>query len=177
MSRLPIQNVESATGSNKDIFAALQKGLGMVPNMTKVMANSPAVLESYLAFSGALGHSSISAKLREQIAIVTAQSTACSYCLSAHTAIGKMLGLSADELAASRKAGSPDAKNAAALLFAQRLATSQGSVSGADFDAVRQAGWNDAQIAEIIAAVALNLFTNIFNKAAETEIDFPVVKA
>lgn len=177
MARLTTIDPTSASGKTKELLDAVQSKLGLVPNMTKVMANSPAVLESYLAFSGALGHSSINAKLREQIAIVTAQSTSCSYCLSAHTAIGKMLGLSGDELAASRKAGSPDAKNAAALLFAQRLATSTGNVSGADFDAVRKAGWNDAQIAEIIAAVALNLFTNIFNKAAETEIDFPVVKA
>ena len=177
MARLTTIDPTTATGKTKELLDAVQSKLGLVPNMTKVMANSPAVLESYLAFSGALGHSSINAKLREQIAIVTAQSTACSYCLSAHTAIGKMLGLSADELASSRKAGSPDAKNAAALVFAQRLATSTGNVSAADFDAVRKAGWSDGAIAEIIAAVALNLFTNVFNKAAETEIDFPVVKA
>jgi len=88
-----------------------------------------------------------------------------------------MVGLTADELGASRNAGSPEAKTAAALVFAKRLAQTGGTVSNSDFDSVRKAGWNDAAIAEIIGSVALNLFTNIFNKSAETEIDFPVVRA
>ncbi|MBX3380290.1 MAG: carboxymuconolactone decarboxylase family protein [Phycisphaeraceae bacterium] len=177
MSRLPAVSPESATGKAKELLDAVKHKLGLVPNMTKVMANSPAVLDGYLAFSGALNASSLPVKLREQIAIVTAQTNACNYCLSAHTAIGKMVGLTADELGASRNAGSPEAKTAAALAFARRLAQTGGSVTNADFENVRQAGWNDGAIAEIIASVALNLFTNIFNKSAETEIDFPVVKA
>ncbi len=177
MSRLPAISPETATGKPKELLDAVKHKLGLVPNMTKVMANSPAVLEGYLAFSGALNSASIPAKLREQIAIVTAQANSCDYSLSAHTAIGKMVGLTADELGASRNAGSPEAKTAAALVFAKRLAQTGGTVSNSDFDSVRKAGWNDAAIAEIIGSVALNLFTNIFNKSAETEIDFPVVRA
>ncbi|MBL8877191.1 MAG: carboxymuconolactone decarboxylase family protein [Phycisphaerae bacterium] len=177
MSRLPAISPETATGKTKELLDAVKHKLGLVPNMTRVMANSPAVLDGYLAFSGALNASSIPVKLREQIAIVTAQTNACSYCLSAHTAIGKMVGLTPDELGASRNAGSPEAKTAAALQFARRLSQTGGSVSQSDFDAVRKAGWNDGAIAEIIGLVALNLFTNVFNKSAETEIDFPLVKA
>jgi len=177
MSRLPTVSPETATGKTKELLDTVRHKLGLVPNMTKLMANSPAVLDGYLAFSGALNASSIPAKLREQIAIVTAQTTSCNYCLSAHTAIGKMLGLSADELGASRQAGSPEATTGAALQFARRLAQTGGGVSQADFDSVRGAGWSDAAIAEIIASVALNLFTNVFNKSADTEIDFPLVKA
>lgn len=177
MSRLPAVSPETATGKTKELLDAVKHKLGLVPNMTKVMANSPAVLDGYLAFSGALNASSIPVKLREQIAIVTAQTNACNYCLSAHSAIGKMVGLTPDEIGASRNAGSPEAKTAAALQFARRLAQTGGTLSASDFESVRKAGWNDREIAEIIGAVALNLFTNVFNKSAETEIDFPLVKA
>ncbi len=175
MARITTIVPETAQGKSKELLDAVKSKLGIVPNMTKVMASSPVVLEAYLGFSGALGHGKLSAKLREQIAIVAAQSTACTYCLSAHTAIGKMVGLTPDELASSRRAGSTEAKTAAALRFAQQLITQHGGVGEADVNALKTAGWNDGEIAEIIANVALNLFTNIFNKAAGVDVDFPLI--
>lgn len=177
MSRIPTIAHETASGKSKELLDAVKGKLGLVPNMTKVMVNSPVVLEGYLGFSGALGHGKLSAKLREQIAILTAQMTSCTYCLSAHSTIGKMVGLTPDELAASRRAGSAEAKTAAALRFAQQVVQTQGGIADADVQAVRNAGWNDGEIAEIIANVALNLFTNVFNKAAGVEVDFPLVDA
>lgn len=177
MSRLPIQSVESATGSNKDIFAALQKGLGMVPNMAKVMANSPAVLQSWVQFNGALGTARLSAQIREQIALLTAESNACTYCLSAHSALGKMVGLNQAQIDGARHRQSSDPRTLAALTFAQAVIESRGGVAESDIHAVRTAGFSDAEIAEIVAAVALNFFTNFFNRAFDVDVDFPRVEA
>ncbi len=177
MSRLPIQTVESATGSNKDIFAALQKGLGMVPNMAKVMANSPAVLQSWVQFNGALGTAKLSAQIREQIALLTAESNACTYCLSAHSALGKMVGLNQAQIDGARHRESTDPRTFAALTFAQAVIDRRGGISEGDIKAVRNAGFSDAEIAEIVAAVALNFFTNFFNRAFDVDVDFPRVEA
>jgi len=177
MARLPIQNVESATGTNKDIFAALQKGLGMVPNMTRVMANSPAVLQSFAQFNGAMGTATLSAKIREQIALLTAESNACSYCLSAHSALGKMVGLNQAQIDSARHQESSDPRTFAALKFAQAVIDHRGGIGQSDIQAVRTAGFSDAEIAEIVAAVALNFFTNFFNRAFDVDIDFPRVEA
>jgi uncharacterized peroxidase-related enzyme len=177
MARLPIQNVESATGSNKDIFAALQKGLGMVPNMAKVMANSPSVLQGYAQFSGALGHGKLSAQIREQIALLTAESNACTYCLSAHSALGKLAGLNQAQIDGARNLESSDPRTFAALKFAKAVIDLRGGVGESDVRAVRTAGFSDAEIAEIVAAVAINVFTNFFNRAFDVDVDFPRVEA
>ena len=177
MARLPIQSVESATGSNKDTFAAFQKALGMVPNMIRVMGNSPAVLQSYAQFSGAMGTAKLSAKIREQIALLTAQSNACSYCLSAHSALGKMVGLNQAQIDGARRLESDDPRTFAALKFAQAVIDLRGGVGPSDIKAVRAAGFTDAEIAEIVASVALNFFTNFFNRAFDVDVDFPRVEA
>lgn len=177
MARLPIQSVETAVGSNKDIFAALQKGLGVVPNMTRVMANSPAVLQAFAQFNGALGGAKLPAQMREQIALLTAEHNECTYCLSAHTAIGKAVGLTQAQIDGARHEESADPKTLAALQFAKAVLAARGGVGEGDLRAVRAAGFGDAEIAEIVAAVALNVFTNYFNRAFDVDVDFPVVRA
>jgi uncharacterized peroxidase-related enzyme len=149
--------------------------LGIVPNMTKVMATSPAVLESYLGFSGALAGGFLDAKTREQLALLTAQQNQCDYCLSAHTAIGKMVGLNREQILASRKGDGSSLRTTAALTFAKRVLDTKGQISEADLAAVRGAGFSEGEIAEIIAHVALNVFTNYFNTATDVDIDFPKV--
>ena len=158
-------------------FDAIAKQLGTVPNMMRTMAKSPRVLEGYLALSGALNRGLLPATLQEQIAIAIAEANACNYCLSAHTALGRRAGLSDDQLAASREGRAADAKANAALQFAVAVLERRGGVSDQEFARVRDAGFSDGQIAEIIAHVALNVLTNYFNRAADTEIDFPVVTA
>lgn len=177
MARLPIQNVQTATGSNKEIFDFLQKNLGIVPNMTKVMGNSPAVLQAFAQFNGAMGTAKLSAKVREQIALLTAENNDCTYCLSAHTALGKMAGLSQDQMNGARNGESGDARTLAALTFALAVITNRGGVSDRDVQAVRQAGYSDAEIVEIVGAVALNVFTNYVNRAFAVDVDFPRVEA
>lgn len=175
MARINLIDPANATGKAAEQLAAVKSKLGLVPNMTKAMANNPATLGAYLAFSGELGKGTLPAKVREQISILVAELNACTYCLSAHSAIGKALGLSPAELAAARGGDSENAKSAAALRFAQETLHGKGEVSDEAFDRVRAAGWSDGEIAEIVANVALNVFTNFVNKAFEVEVDFPKV--
>jgi uncharacterized peroxidase-related enzyme len=175
MSRLPTIQTENAAGKAKQLLEAVQAKLKITPNMTRVMANSPAVLEAYLSFSGALAGGSLPPKLREEIALEVGEQNACQYCVSAHTAIGKMTGLTDAEIEQAREAHSSSPKHAAALAFARQLVAKKGQVADADFLALRQAGFSEGDIAEIIAHVALNVFTNYFNTAAQVEVDFPKV--
>lgn len=177
MARLAAVKPEAAEGKTKELFGAVQKKLGMVPNLIRTFGNSSAVLQAYLGFSGALEGGVLSAKLREQLALAVGQANQCGYCLSAHTAIGKMVGLSEEEILDNRQASSTDAKTQAALQFATSVVINRGLVSDKDYASLEQAGYTNEEIAEIIGAIALNLFTNYFNHIAETEIDFPAAPA
>ncbi len=173
MSRLPAIQTETAMGKAEELLEGVQAKLKITPNMTRVMANSPAVLQGYLSFSGALAAGSLDAKLREEIALEVGEQNACQYCVSAHTAIGKMTGLTDSEIEAARDAQSGSAKNTAALKFAREIVAKKGRATDADVQAVRSGGFTDGETAEIIAHVALNVFTNYFNNTAGVEVDFP----
>lgn len=175
MPRLSAVDPTGETGKAKELLDGVQATLGMTPNLMRTLANSPAVLEAYLGFNAALGRGKLNAKLREQIALAVAEENGCEYCLSAHTAIGKKVGLPEDGLLASRQWTSPDPKVDAALKFAHAIVARRGQVTDDDVNRVRQAGYGDAEIAEIIANVALNIFTNYFNLVAGTSVDFPRV--
>ena len=177
MSRINPVDRETTNDRLRKTFDAIQKQLGIVPNMMRTMAHSPAVLDAYLAFGGALHRGLLPASLQEQIALTVAEVNACDYCLSAHSALGRGAGLSADDIAAGRDGRASDAKAAAALQFARALIDRRGAVSEQDVARVRSAGFGDGEIAEIIAHVGLNVFTNYFNRAVLTEIDFPLVTA
>ncbi len=173
MSRLAAIQPQAATGKAKELLDAVQAKLKITPNMTKVMANSPPVLEAFLSFSGALANGALDAKLREEIALEVGEQNSCQYCVSAHTAIGKLTGLTDSEIDQAREARSGSARNAAALQFARELVVKKGRATDADVETVRRVGFSDGEIAEIIAHVALNIFTNYFNNTAEVEVDFP----
>lgn len=175
MPRLNAVDPATVTGKTKDMLDAVNKKLGMTPNMMRTMANSPSVLEGYLNFSGALSHGTLGAKTGERIALALASANHCDYCASAHSAIGKMVGLTPDDIGAGLKGGSTDAKADAAVKFARAVVESRGEVKDSDLAAVRGAGFTDGEIGEIVAHVALNVFTNYFNTVAQTAIDFPVL--
>jgi uncharacterized peroxidase-related enzyme len=177
MSRIHQIAPAAATGKAKELLDAVQGKLGLVPNMTRAMANSPAVLDGYLSLSGALSKGALSAKFREQIALAVAQTNECEYCLAAHSAIGKMVGLTVDQILDSRRGTSVDPKTEAIIQFARQIVDQRGLVSNANIAHVRAAGFDDGAIAEVVANVALNIFTNYFNHVAETEIDFPRAEA
>ncbi|MFE3461405.1 carboxymuconolactone decarboxylase family protein [Nocardiopsis aegyptia] len=177
MSRLPLIQPEAANGQAAELLTAVQKALGVTPNMTKAMANSPAVLKAYLEFSGALAAGVLSAAVRERIALLVAQQNECDYCLSAHTYIGtKLAGLSPEEAEAARGGRADEPKAEAVLAFAATVLRTRGDIEDTDVKEARQAGLSDEEIAEVVGHVALNVFTNYFNKSAGTEIDWPVVR-
>jgi uncharacterized peroxidase-related enzyme len=177
MARLAQIDPATATDRAKTLLDAVQHKLGLVPNMTRAMANSPAVLDGYLQFSGTLSKGTLPAKDRERISLAVAEANRCEYCLAAHSAIGRMVGLTADQIRDSRLGTSVDAKTDALIRFARKVVDARGRVSHDELDDIRRAGFDDAAIAEVVANVALNVFTNYFNNVVETDIDFPKVSA
>ena len=175
MQRITAVNPVEATGKTKQLLDGVQAKLGMTPNLMKTLAVGPAALEAYLNFGAALGTGKLDARFREQIALTVAQANSCEYCLSAHSAIGKMVGLKPEEITISREAHSTDAKRDAGLQFVQALVMQRGMVSDQAVAQVKAAGLSDGDIAEIIANVAVNIFTNYFNHVAHTDVDFPRV--
>jgi uncharacterized peroxidase-related enzyme len=178
MSRLKAISPEEATGKTKELFTAIQSKLGMVPNMMRVMGNSPALLEGYLNLSGSLTHGILGAKTGELLALAVSEKNACDYCLSAHSFIGeKLVHIDANALHNARHANAADAKTDAALKFAIILVNKHGLVNDEDVNTAKAAGLTDGEIGEIIGHVALNIMTNYFNNTANTVNDFPVVNA
>ncbi len=171
-------SIEASPAASQGMLEAVKKQLGLVPNLFRVIANSPAALEGYLGLNGALAKGKLDAKTRERLALTVAEINRCDYCLSAHTYLGKNVAKLADaELDANRAGESSDPKAAAALRFASSVARERGHISAADLAAVKAAGYDDAEIIEIVEHVALNTLTNYINSVAATDIDFPVVKS
>jgi uncharacterized peroxidase-related enzyme len=177
MSRLAIAaSIETSPIPSQPMLEAVKKQIGIVPNLFRLVGTSPAALEGYLGLNAALGKGTLDAQTRERIALAVAEINGCGYCLAAHSYLGKNLAkLSDAEIAANRAGGSGDAKANAAVRFAAQIVTQRGHVSDDDISAVRQAGYDDAQLLEIVLHVALNTLTNYVNEVASTEIDFPAV--
>jgi uncharacterized peroxidase-related enzyme len=179
MSRLVTPStIEAAPEQARPLLTAVNKQLGVVPNMFRLIANSPQTLEGFLGLFGALGKGALPAATRERIALAVAEANGCNYCLSAHTYLGRNVAKLDDaEITANRNGASNDPRADAAVRFAAKLVTLRGQVNEADLSAVKLAGYSDGQILEIIAHVSLNVFTNYVNEALQTEIDFPFVEA
>jgi uncharacterized peroxidase-related enzyme len=172
MVRLTPVDPAEANGRAKELLAGVKAKLGFAPNMMRTMGVAPAVLEGYLAFSAALAGGGLPARLREQIALAVAEVNGCGYCLAAHSTFGKMAGLTNADVLASRRGAATDSKAAAALEFARRVVGERGHVTDADVKRVRESGYGDAEVTEIVANVVLNVFTNYINLVAGTETDF-----
>jgi uncharacterized peroxidase-related enzyme len=177
MNRIAIPTTDQTPAGSRSLLASVQKQLGVVPNLMKLVGNSPAALEGYLSLNSALGKGTIGAKTAERIALAIAEINRCSYCLSAHTYLGKNLAkLDEAEVTANREGTSSDPKAAAAVRFATRVALQRGHVSDQELEAVKVAGFSDAEVIEIVLHTALNTLTNYVNEVARTEIDFPRVQ-
>ena len=179
MSRIHTSiTIETAPAAAQPLLQAVKKQLGIVPNLFRLVANSPAALEGYLGLSAALGKGALPAPTRERIALAVAQVNGCNYCLSAHTYLGKhAAGLDDAEMTANRNGASNDLHADAAVRFAAVVTRQRGHIGDADLRAVREAGYDDAQIVEIVLHVALNTWTNYINEVGRTEIDFPLIEA
>jgi len=176
MSRIPLISATDTTGERQQLLSQIHGAFGATPAMFRAVANSTAALKSMWSSFGALGSGVISPKLGEQIAVAVADRNACNYCLAAHTMLGRKAGASAEEMASAQRGESADAQTAAALRFALALVDARGQVSAADVQALRDAGFSDEQLVEIVAHVALNLFTNYVNLAFDVPVDFPAVR-
>nr|WP_314257324.1 carboxymuconolactone decarboxylase family protein [uncultured Devosia sp.] len=176
MNRITLITPADATGSVEQSFAEIKSAFGVVPNMFKAVANSPAALASMWGAFGALGGGTLGAKLGEQIAVAIADRNNCNYCLAAHTGLGRKAGATAEEMAEAQAGRSPDPRTAAALAFAIALVDKRGAVEAQEVSDLAAAGFDEGEIVEIVAHVALNLFTNYVNVALDVPVDFPGVK-
>lgn len=174
MSRITMVDPATATGEAKQLLGAVQAKLGVTPNFIRVLAHSPAALEGFLGLFTIAGKGALDHKTRERIALAIAEQNSCQYCVSAHTAIGRKAGLDNAEIAAARTGTSADPKAAAAVVFAKALAASSGEVTNAEYDAAKSA-LSEAEMVEVVAHVALNIFTNMIGKSTKIAIDFPEV--
>lgn len=175
MSRIAAINPETAPATVKPLLDGVQKSLGVTPNLFRVAAQSPAALEALTSFFGAVGKGSFDARTREAIALAVSESNGCDYCLSAHTALGKGAGLDERAVADARLGKSDDKYRATLLALARATVDNRGRV-GSALEEARRAGASDAEIVELVANVALTIFTNYLNELAGTDIDFPVVR-
>lgn len=173
MSRIKVLNPDEATGKTKELFDTVKSKMGIVPNMMKILGNSPAALNSYLGFNAGLSYASIGNKLGELVALTVANENGCNYCNSAHTYVGGKMGINDQDIADARRGVSSDSKINAALAFAKEILHTKGAVSNEALEKVRSAGYNDGEIIEILAQVSLSVFTNYFNILVDTDIDFP----
>jgi len=170
--------ISQAPEASQAGLRAVEAQLGTVPNLFRIVANSPSGLERYLGLNGALGKGTLKPATRERIALAVAQINGCDYCLAAHTYLAKNLaGLNTAEIVANRNGYSGDVKADAAVRFAVEVVSARGKVDPGSIKAVLSAGYSEAEVVEIIAHVALNTFTNYINSALETEIDFPRIDA
>ena len=175
MPRLRPINRRKAPTATQKLLARVEDQLGMVPNLIATMAQSTSVARAYLSMAEALADGDLPESLREQIALTVSQANDCDYCVAGHSAVGSSIGLTDDEVRDARNATSPDRKTEAVLQFAHHIVVRRGSLSDADINEIRAAGLSDAEIMEIIAHVAMNIFTNYVNLIARTDIDFPPV--
>ncbi len=176
MSWIELFNPEKAKNDRHAAdFAEINKAFGTVPNMFRAIGNSPAALRMMWSAFGALGSGKIGAALGEQIAVAVANANRCEYCLSAHTVLGQKAGVSAQAMSEAQVGKSPDPRTQAALTFALKVVKERANITKDDVNALRTAGFSEEEIAEILAYVALNIFTNYTNVAFEVPVDFPKI--
>ena len=176
MSRINVVEKDTANPEQSALFEAIQGKLGMIPNFLKVLANSPSALSAFLGLHSIADAGTLDSQTRERIALTLAQKNSCQYCVSAHTAIGRKAGLTTAEMEANRAGTSQDAKAAVAVKFAQSLIEHKGEVTNDELQELRNAGYSDSDIVEIITHTGMNFLTNVIGKASRVAIDFPTVE-
>lgn len=175
MPRLkPIEYGEAPEGT-RGLLDDVQQQMGMIPNIFWTLANSPTALEGFVGLREALDKGVLSAKLREEIGLTVSEINQSQYCVCGHAAIGRTLGCSDEEITDARRGTSPDSKVSAALHFAREVVENRGCLSDEEFQRLRDVGYEDREITEMIACIALSVFGDYFTHIAQTELDFPEV--
>ena len=175
MSRIAIPGRDEAPAESQQILDNVNRTLGFVPNVQRLMSISPNALAGWAALMNSLSKT-LDVKTRDGIALAVAEADGCDYCLAAHSYIATNLAkIAPEEIALNREGRSKDPKRQAAIAFAKVLIETRGKVPDEEFAAVKAAGWTDANIVEMIALSAQFLLTNFMNNAVLTPIDFPEV--
>lgn len=176
MARIHVPAKENADESVRPILDKVETQLGFLPNLHKVMSNSPAVLKGWLGLMSSLS-TTLDVKTRDAIALAVSEINACHYCLSAHSYVAATFAaVPSGEIALNRQARSTDPKREAAAQFAATVIEQRGHIGDDVLESVRTAGYTDGQILEIIALAVQYSLTNIINNVAGTDIDFPLVE-
>ncbi|GGA30016.1 carboxymuconolactone decarboxylase family protein [Dyella nitratireducens] len=178
MSRINVPALDTATGATAEVYAQIKKAGGKVPNLYAAMgALNPTALKAMLQADAVLAAGTLAKQDIETIKLAVSAATGCDYCEAAHSLLGKMAGLKPDELKQIRKGETTgDARRDTLVEFVLKLVKSSGTVSDADFAAIKQAGYTDAQLVDISLAIAAITFTNTFNRINDTTVDFPAVE-
>jgi uncharacterized peroxidase-related enzyme len=175
MSRVPLLTSTTAPVDSKAALGQIHTAFGTVPNMFRAVANSSAALTSMWGSFGALGQGRLPPVLGEKVAVAIANRNGCEYCLAAHTALGRKAGATSAEMGDAQAGHSDDPHTLAALRFALALVERRGHVEAIEVEQLREAGFDDGEIVELIAHVGLNLFTNYVNVSFDVPLDFPTV--
>ncbi|MEU7790325.1 carboxymuconolactone decarboxylase family protein [Amycolatopsis sp. NPDC049159] len=172
MTRIDLVDPDRITDQRAETLSEIKGAFGLVPNMFRAVANSPAALTSMWSQFAALGTGTLGAKLGEQIAVAIADRNRCDYCLSAHTMLGKKAGATTEEMTTAQTGHSTDPRTDAVLKLATALVDHRGRLGDTDLQSARDAGLTQEEIVETVAHVALNVFTNYINVALEVPVDF-----
>jgi uncharacterized peroxidase-related enzyme len=176
MKRLNSINVDTATGKTKEWLERVYTDMGMVPNFFRTLAVSPELLQAFVSSRETLERGILSTKLRQKVGLVVAECNRSDYCVCAHTALSKTLGLTDDEILDARRGVSLDSKEDAALHFAREVIDNRGSVSDDSWHRLQDAGCSDREIAEIIGWIGMYTFADYFTQLCQPELDFPKVQ-
>ncbi|HWU97049.1 MAG TPA: peroxidase-related enzyme [Oxalicibacterium sp.] len=175
MTRTTALKPEQVPAASKPTLDMFTKNIGFTPNMMAAFAQSPIAFNAWATLLGSLSKA-LDVKTRDSIGLVVSEVNGCNYCLTVHSFTAEhMAKLPADEIILARKGHATDPKRDAAVQFAQKVTKARGQVSDAELQAVRDAGYTDANIMEIVALVAMYSLTNFINNVFDPEKDFPAV--
>lgn len=171
--RISATTPSNAPEATRPILASLKQAVGMIPNVYATIGHSPGSLKSVLGWGEALATGGLGKRELEQLNLHVSELNGCSYCVSAHGALGARAGLSAQELSLARNGLGANERENALLAFARRVVRTGGARAGTDLARLREAGVSDAEVIDLLAVVALNAFRNAVNIVADSDIDFP----
>ncbi|MGY2805715.1 MULTISPECIES: carboxymuconolactone decarboxylase family protein [unclassified Bradyrhizobium] len=175
MSRITTPKPEHVPADSKPTLDAFTKNIGFTPNMLACFAQSPVAFNAWADLIGSLSKT-LDVKTRDSIGLAVSEVNGCNYCLTVHSYTAEhMAKLPANDIILARQGHASDPKRDAALQFARKVIQSRGQVSDTDLKTVRDAGYTDANIMEIIALVAMYSLTNFFNNVFDPDKDFPPV--
>ncbi|HJU38332.1 MAG TPA: peroxidase-related enzyme [Tahibacter sp.] len=175
MSYIPVADRNTLDAATNATLDGVNAKLGTIPNLFLTLAHTPVALNAYQQLAALTAGGKLKPRQREFIALAVGEANDCTYCVAAHGAIAKRLGVKPEQIDLARDGRAEDPHDAAVLALARRIVETRGKVPTADLDAFKAAGFGDGDILEVLVNVAQNIFSNYANHIARTEVDFPVL--